>query len=79
MLTNDDVCAGLGEIWARVLRLDAVPGEANFLELGGSSLAAVHIAALVQERYAVMLDFADVFNSEDLNALATLVHNRLSV
>lgn len=73
----DDVRAGVAEVWGRVLRLDGVPDDANFFELGGSSLAAIHVVSLLKERYDVALDVTDVFENDDLSALAELVHTRL--
>jgi acyl carrier protein len=77
MLTIDDLRADLGETWCRVLRLDAVSGHADFLELGGSSLAAAHIIAIVQEKYGVLLDITHLLDSEDLDQFAQAVYARL--
>lgn len=78
MTAIEHICAGIAEVWGRVLRHDAVPNDANFFDLGGSSLAAIHVAALLQERYGIKLDVIDVFENDDLSALAEVVQKRLA-
>lgn len=71
MLPVEEVQAGLAETRGRVLQRDVPANEANF-DLGGSSLAAVHIVSLVQDRYDLTLDLIDIFDNGDLRALAEL-------
>jgi len=43
----------LAEIWAELLRRDHVGPDDDFFDLGGNSLLAVRMAALVHERLGV--------------------------
>ncbi|WP_067814906.1 phosphopantetheine-binding protein [Actinomadura kijaniata] len=68
----------LTRIWAELLGLD--PGEigpdASFLRLGGDSVLAVRMSALVRKRLGVELALSDVTVEITLSALADLVARR---
>jgi yersiniabactin nonribosomal peptide/polyketide synthase len=65
----------LARIWAELLDLepDGVPGDASFLSLGGDSLLAVRMAALVRQRLGVVLGLPDVRPTLTLRELAGVV------
>ncbi|HEX5742198.1 MAG TPA: alpha/beta fold hydrolase [Pilimelia sp.] len=50
----------VADLWAQVLELDRVPTDADFLDLGGDSLAAEELLAAVAQRFGVALDAADL-------------------
>lgn len=51
----------LAAIWAEVLRLDHVGRDDDFFAMGGNSLQAVRMAALVHERLAIEPPLQDLF------------------
>lgn len=51
----------LGAIWAEVLRLDKVGPDDDFFAVGGNSLQAVRMAALVHERMGIEPPLMDLF------------------
>lgn len=51
----------LAAIWAEVLRLDQVGPDDDFFAVGGNSLQAVRMAALVHERLGIEPPLQDLF------------------
>lgn len=51
----------LAAIWAEVLRLDHVGPDHDFFALGGNSLQAVRMAALVHERLGIEPPLQELF------------------
>ncbi|GAA2625663.1 phosphopantetheine-binding protein [Actinomadura fulvescens] len=73
-----DVTAELNAIWGELLGLDPaeIAPDASFLRLGGDSVLAVRMSALVRKRLAVELALSDVTVEITLAALADLVARR---
>ncbi|UAC02199.1 SDR family NAD(P)-dependent oxidoreductase [Dactylosporangium vinaceum] len=65
--------AALMQIWGDVLGLDAIGRDDEFFELGGNSLVAVQLIALVRKRLAVRLPMRDVFNAPTIAGMAATV------
>ncbi|MET7737687.1 acyl carrier protein [Streptomyces sp. NPDC005402] len=74
----EDIRKDLLEIFGRVLQRPAIPPEVSFFDLGGSSLAAIQIAAMVEERYGIPMDVIEVFETKGLEDLSLKVHSRLA-
>ncbi|REE95063.1 phosphopantetheine-binding protein [Thermomonospora umbrina] len=70
----------LSLIWGELLDLDPaeIPSDASFLRLGGDSVLAVRLSALVRRRMAVDLALSDVTVEITLGRLADLVATRSS-
>ncbi|MFI7615809.1 phosphopantetheine-binding protein [Nonomuraea terrae] len=70
--------AELSRIWGELLDLDpeTIPADAAFLRLGGDSVLAVRMAAMVRKRMAVELALADVTVEITLARLADAVRRR---
>ncbi|WP_243716746.1 phosphopantetheine-binding protein [Actinomadura sp. KC345] len=68
----------LAAIWGELLDLDAreIEPDASFLRLGGDSVLAVRMSALVRRRLMVELALTDVTVEITLSALADLVARR---
>ncbi|GAA4071884.1 phosphopantetheine-binding protein [Actinomadura miaoliensis] len=68
----------LAEIWAELLGMDpgAIDEDASFLRLGGDSVLAVRMSALVRRRLSVELALSDVTVEITLSGLADLVARR---
>lgn len=60
----------LSEIWCQVLGLDRVGIYDNFFDLGGSSILAVRVIALVQQSFGVELPIVKLFQYPNINLLA---------
>ncbi|MFP8960545.1 SDR family NAD(P)-dependent oxidoreductase [Streptomyces nanhaiensis] len=75
---SDTVPEALRALWAELLDLDAgaIPADATFLSLGGDSLLAVRMAAMVRRRLGVVLALPEVRSDLTLAHLARLVHRR---
>jgi pristinamycin I synthase 3 and 4 len=63
----------LAAIWQQVLRREQVGIDDNFFDLGGHSLAAMHMAARVRQAFGVELSLREVFESPSLAALARAI------
>jgi len=62
--------AGLGEIWAALLGLEAVPRDVDFFALGGDSLRAVDLFIRIRERFGLDLTLAVLVQASTIEALA---------
>jgi acyl carrier protein len=78
MTTSVSVDTELADIWARLLDLDpeSITPDASFLRLGGDSVLAVRMAALVRTRLSVVLALSDVTVEVTFGKLADLVRRR---
>jgi acyl carrier protein len=76
--TTADPRETLTAIWAELLHLDPgeVPADTSFLRLGGDSVLAVRMSALVRKRLDVVLALSDVRVETTVDDLAELVGRR---
>ncbi|HEX5741369.1 MAG TPA: SDR family NAD(P)-dependent oxidoreductase, partial [Pilimelia sp.] len=63
-------------IWAELLGRDDVADDATFVSLGGDSLLAVRMTALVRQRLGVELSLPEVRSESTLTDLAALLDGR---
>jgi mycobactin phenyloxazoline synthetase len=73
-----DVVGEIAGIWGELLDLDpdTIDPDASFLRLGGDSVLAVRMSALVRRRLAVELALSDITVEITLSAVADLVARR---
>ncbi|MFD7767377.1 condensation domain-containing protein [Streptomyces sp. NPDC059787] len=73
-----DLVDAVRAVWADALETDpaAVPANASFLSLGGDSVLAVRMAAMLRKRLGTPLALADVRVEQSAAQLAALVHER---
>ncbi|MFD3735486.1 condensation domain-containing protein [Streptomyces sp. NPDC058632] len=73
-----DLVDAVRAVWADALETDlaAVPADASFLSLGGDSVLAVRMAAMLRKRLGTPLALADVRVEQSAAQLAALVHER---
>ncbi|MCW3818828.1 condensation domain-containing protein [Micromonospora sp. DR5-3] len=76
--TEHDQSTMLAGIWAELLGVDpdALPRDVSFLRLGGDSVLAVRMSALVRRRLGVQLALSDVRVDTTFTELAALVASR---
>ncbi|GAA2553672.1 hypothetical protein GCM10010435_25080 [Winogradskya consettensis] len=65
---RDPVESALADLWSEVLKVDRVGVHDDFFELGGYSLAATRIAALVGEVFGVDIPLRAVFDAPTVAA-----------
>jgi acyl carrier protein len=77
---TEELSLALWRIWAELLDLGERPVDQDtpFLRLGGDSVLAVRMAALVRKRLGVVLALSDVGVESTVGELATLVRRRAS-
>ncbi|MGW5792129.1 condensation domain-containing protein [Saccharopolyspora sp. NPDC003752] len=76
MTIEPDTSTVLTEIWSELLGLDEIPADSSFLNLGGDSVLAVRMSALVRRKLGVALALSDVRVEITLAELADLVARR---
>lgn len=76
--TPADLVDAVRAVWADALETDlaSVPAHASFLSLGGDSVLAVRMAAMLRKRLGAPLALADVRVEQNAAQLAALVHER---
>lgn len=74
----DDLVQAVRGVWADVLDTDtaSIPDDASFLRLGGDSVLAVRMAAVIRKRLGVSLALSDVRVEHTAVHLAALLHER---
>lgn len=68
-LTTAEIIQRVAAIWTDVLGPGSDEPGATFFELNGQSIAAVQIAAAVEEQLGITLDIGDLFEDPDLETL----------
>lgn len=67
----------LAELWGGVLDKEVTSVGSAFLDLGGDSILAIRLLALVRDAIAVDVDMIEFFDSPTLYQQAALIENRL--
>lgn len=65
----------LTQIWQQVLGLSTVGIRNNFFELGGQSLVAMRMFALIEQRFGTSLPVATLFESPTIEQLASILRD----
>ena len=65
----------LADVWQQLLERERIGTRESFFELGGQSLKAIKLIALVQQEFGVRLEVNDVFNHPTIAELALLLHS----
>lgn len=68
-LSTAEITQRVTAIWTDVLGPGSDRPGATFFELNGQSIAAVQIAAAIEEQLGVTLDLGDLFEDPDLETL----------
>jgi acyl carrier protein len=75
--TSQGVVRDIAEMWQSLLDLDHVSTADDFFDIGGSSITAIRLVPLLQERFGVEPDITVIFDhptpAELARALATLI------
>jgi amino acid adenylation domain-containing protein len=69
--------AKLAEIWRDVLQLETVAPDQAFLDVGGNSVKAAHLAAEIAARLGVHITLLDLFNAATIRQQAPIVQQKL--
>ena len=72
-----DVNAAISDAFREVLGVTEIDPDVSFIDMGGVSIEAAQIAALVNEALQVDLSAADVLGRETLRQIASLAEERL--
>jgi acyl carrier protein len=67
---RERVLGAICQICEQMFGEAALTGAENFFELGGTSLDAVELIAMLKENHGFVVDYAEVFETETLAELA---------
>ncbi|WP_433074763.1 SDR family oxidoreductase [Nonomuraea sp. CA-218870] len=68
----------LADLWSEVLGIEPVGTRDNFFDLGGNSLVALQMLALVKQRFGVAVPTVTLFEAPTVATLAAVVAERVS-
>jgi acyl carrier protein len=74
----NDVNRRLAALWSELLGSGEIAGDADFFDCGGTSVDAVHLAALIQENFEVSVDAIEVVVLRRFSEIAALISSRLA-
>ncbi|MCN9241197.1 amino acid adenylation domain-containing protein [Streptomyces sp. RY43-2] len=75
---GDPVDATVAALWQEVLDTGSARPEDNFLNVGGHSIKAMRLLALIGEELDVTIDLVDFFEDPTLHGLTALVRRELT-
>ncbi|MER5527200.1 phosphopantetheine-binding protein [Streptomyces sp. NPDC002677] len=67
----------LASLWRELLTCADASADADFFDLGGTSIAAVYLAAMIQETFGVAVDAIEVVTLRTFGQLSKAVSARL--
>lgn len=71
--STEEITLRVRAIWIDILGPGSDRPGATFFELNGQSIAAVQIAAAVEEQLGIALDIGDLFEDPDVETLTRVV------
>jgi acyl carrier protein len=74
----NNVDGRLARLWRELLAGEQVSGDADFFGHGGTSIAAVYLAAMIQEQFGVAVDAIEVVTLRTFDQLSQLITTRLA-
>lgn len=72
----DDIEREVCRLWQEVLGIEVTSAEARFLEIGGDSLAAVHLLTLVEQRFGCDLQLSGLLANGTVAQMAAALRER---
>ncbi len=78
MAAHDDIMRAIAEVWAELLKVDAagIVPQTSYFELGGTSLNAFKLVAMMRSRFEVEINIRDIIDHDRLQAFAALVDEK---
>lgn len=77
VFTTADIIAGVTAIWQDKLKVTEIGVEDDFFDLGGSSLLGLDVLQQIAKRYAVDMEYADIFDYCTVSQQAALIEEKL--
>ena len=70
----------LAKIWKTLFNIDKVSTNYNFFNIGGDSLLAIKLSAIIQSKFGVEISVSEIYADPTLSKLAELINskNRIS-
>jgi thioester reductase-like protein len=77
-MTHDEIIEGVQAIWREKLKIAEVGDHDDFFDLGGSSLMGLDVLQLIEKRFAVSLQYADIFDYCTVSSQTSLIEEMLA-
>ena len=77
VFTTADIIAGVTAIWQEKLKVTDIGIEDDFFDLGGSSLLGLDVLQQIAKRFAVDMEYADIFDYCTVSQQAALIEEKL--
>lgn len=75
----NDIAGKLATMWSELLGSAVAAPDSDFFEDGGTSITAVHLAAMIQENLGVSFDAIDVVKLRTFGKVSELVGERINI
>lgn len=75
-LKDDSMEHRLQTIWEKLLGIQNITEEQNFFELGGDSLLANDLIALIHAKFQVSIQFQELFKNATLKEMCNLINSK---
>lgn|GEM_PF-2072884 len=75
---DDSISKDLLSICSKVLNKENIKLSDNFIRIGGDSLIIFQLNTFIQEKWGIMIDIADIFESKNLGKIAEMIRNKLN-
>jgi acyl carrier protein len=72
---RDEAEHKVAAIWERLLKMETVPRDADFFELGGNSIRATVAAGMIEQEFGLSLPVADLFAAPTVAGTAALIRD----
>ncbi|MCX4657949.1 non-ribosomal peptide synthetase [Streptomyces uncialis] len=73
---GQDTERAVAEIWHRVLDAPGIGPDANYFDLGGTSIAGITLLREAQARFGARITFADLYRNPTVRQLAALIDRK---
>jgi acyl carrier protein len=75
---NQQMTSTISAFWERALGVDGLTPEDNFFDLGGDSLVAAKILALIEREYGIEAELRLIFNNPTIEEFVDAVNEELT-
>lgn len=70
---TDTIAATVADLWSEFLKVDDVPHDVAFPDLGGDSLLLISLLTRIEERFDVYLEAEDILDDLTVNGFAQAI------
>ncbi|MGL4106772.1 AMP-binding protein [Clostridium sp. LP20] len=76
-IVNDEISEEIKAICCKILKLDNIELDSNYIYIGGNSVHAIQVLSEIRSRFGVMLELYDLFNNPVISVWCDLVRKAI--